>query len=136
MQLSKAECGNNYRTFYSYPDTYADAFPDDYESFYKGRQKGTVCGLDPQYCDETHLKWPSGKPLLDKDNKWLDDITKWPVCTLTPEEMKAKSGNVPATVVPHISCKIIARPCCIGKIEKSRTCQQYRTETQALCFRL
>ena len=113
MQLSEAECTGNYKTFYSY-DNYAAEFREDYQSLYYPRKKGTVCGLDPLYCDETHLKWPSGKPLLDKNNNWLDDITQWPICTLKPEEMKKKTAGVPSNIVPHIKCKIIARPCCIG----------------------
>ena len=96
MQLSEAECTGNYKTFYSY-ENYAAESGEDYQSLYYPRKKGTVCGLDPLYCDETHLKWPSGKPLLDKNNNWLDDITQWPICTLKPEEMKKKTSGVPSS---------------------------------------
>lgn len=48
---------------------------------YKNRTTGTVCGLDPYYCDETAQIWPDGKIDLDNKSFWVDDIIRWPMCS-------------------------------------------------------
>lgn len=39
-----------------------------------GRISGSVCGLDPKYCDA---------PASIAPYEWPDDITKWPICRKT-----------------------------------------------------
>ncbi|CAK9304500.1 unnamed protein product [Gordionus sp. m RMFG-2023] len=79
---------------------------------------GTVCGQDPNYCDNpksTHLR------------PWPNDLTLWPVC-----KSKSKNEHVMTSkkednsryglendetsylLPPHMSCDIIGKPCCIG----------------------
>jgi membrane associated rhomboid family serine protease len=60
------------------------------------RTSGTVCGQDPRYCES---------PASSHPNEWPDDITKWPLCT-RPTRTRLSE--------PHMSCEVIARPCCIG----------------------
>lgn len=61
------------------------------------RVSGSVCGQDPRYCHEPPSVYPY---------EWPDDITKWPVCRgVVPSQQAAE---------PHMSCEIVARPCCIG----------------------
>ncbi len=59
------------------------------------RISGPVCGLDPHYCDS-----PTGA-------LWPDDVTKWPSCQRMRRPLRR---GAPA----HVTCKVVARPCCIG----------------------
>ena len=68
--------------------------PADREKFYSGRTSGTVCGLDPIYCDDTHTFWPKGEPLLDSEtNEWLDDITQ--VCNFLVSKILSRDPRTP-----------------------------------------
>lgn len=78
-----------------------------------GRVSGPVCGQDPRYC-----LTPASKP----PHEWPDDITLWPICQ---EPLHALIPN------HHMSCEVIARPCCIGiygqcRITTSQHCQFLR----------
>lgn len=57
----------------------------------------TVCGQDPEFClnSSIHsLRWS------------VDDITEWPICL--------ENSKVPEDGPMHLTCEVIARPCCIG----------------------
>lgn len=79
----------------------------------KGRRSGPVCGQDPQYCLS---------PASTHPHEWPDDITQWPIChehTSTTRQYH------------HMSCEVIARPCCIGiygqcRLTTSEHCQFLR----------
>ncbi|KAI5723596.1 hypothetical protein M8J76_008494 [Diaphorina citri] len=73
-----------------------------------GRISGSVCGLDPKFCEA---------PASIQPYEWPDDITKWPIC---------KKASVPAhpshpiqkykdkLAAEHMVCEVIGHPCCIG----------------------
>ncbi|XP_046402403.1 inactive rhomboid protein 1 isoform X2 [Ischnura elegans] len=68
-----------------------------------GRISGSVCGLDPKFCEAP----PSVAPY-----EWPDDITKWPICRKTssiPQKFKYKDK-----AAEHMVCEVIGHPCCIG----------------------
>ena len=61
------------------------------------RLHGPVCGQDPRYCVN-----PISKP----PHIWPDDLRAWPIC---------KTSDIPHRGSPsYMTCKIIAKPCCIG----------------------
>lgn len=72
------------------------------------RTSGTVCGQDPRYCSLPASKAPF---------EWPDDITSWPICQLPLR---------PLLDYPHMTCEVIAKPCCIGIYGQCRiTTQKY-----------
>lgn len=74
----------------------------------RNRTSGTVCGQDPRFCNS-----PASRPPYE----WPDDISRWPVC-LEPQRPRLSDE--------HMSCEIIARPCCIGIYGECRiTTQEY-----------
>ncbi|XP_076679879.1 rhomboid-5 isoform X3 [Andrena cerasifolii] len=83
-----------------------------------GRISGSVCGLDPKFCDA---------PASIAPYEWPDDITKWPICRKTnPFNQRFSrngsqrgTGNFPVgrykdKMAEHMVCEVIGHPCCIG----------------------
>ena len=93
MQSTEDGCSPLLSTFYKwgyYDSTSTKRGPG-------GEITGPVCGLDPRYC-----KSPSSAP----PNEWSHDISQWPVCK--------KTVSLGVGAPPHLTCKVTARPCCIG----------------------
>nr|XP_033335932.1 inactive rhomboid protein 1 isoform X2 [Megalopta genalis] len=82
-----------------------------------GRISGSVCGLDPKFCDA---------PASIAPYEWPDDITKWPICRKTnPFNQRFRNGSQRGTgsfpvgkykhkMAEHMVCEVIGHPCCIG----------------------
>ncbi|XP_066152035.1 uncharacterized protein, partial [Euwallacea fornicatus] len=76
-----------------------------------GRISGSVCGLDPNYCDA---------PASVHPYEWPDDITKWPICRKRNHQISNAVANrrdksAPRDkIVEHMVCEVIGHPCCIG----------------------
>nr|XP_018913799.1 PREDICTED: inactive rhomboid protein 2 isoform X2 [Bemisia tabaci] len=77
-----------------------------------GRLSGSVCGLDPKYCEA---------PASIAPYEWPDDITKWPICRKTTQHHShyhhmdlANLANKDKMTAEHMICEIIGHPCCIG----------------------
>nr|XP_012144494.1 PREDICTED: inactive rhomboid protein 1 isoform X3 [Megachile rotundata] len=83
-----------------------------------GRISGSVCGLDPKFCDA---------PASIAPYEWPDDITKWPICRKTNSfnQRFSRNGsqrgntNFPVgrykdKMAEHMVCEVIGHPCCIG----------------------
>ncbi|XP_032674700.1 inactive rhomboid protein 1 isoform X4 [Odontomachus brunneus] len=83
-----------------------------------GRISGSVCGLDPKFCDA---------PASIAPYEWPDDITKWPICRKTnpfnqrfsKNGSQRGNGNFPIgrykdKMAEHMVCEVIGHPCCIG----------------------
>ncbi|KAL0115580.1 hypothetical protein PUN28_010828 [Cardiocondyla obscurior] len=81
-----------------------------------GRISGSVCGLDPKFCDA---------PASVAPYEWPDDITKWPICRKTNpfnqrfSKNAGQRGNFPIgrykdKMAEHMVCEVIGHPCCIG----------------------
>ncbi|KAL3066823.1 hypothetical protein OYC64_016720 [Pagothenia borchgrevinki] len=87
VQTLKPDCSETLATFIKWKDEPVDI----------NRSSGSVCHQDPRVCEE---------PASAEPHVWLNDITKWPVCTLP------KQWN--HTGYRHMDCKIKGRPCCIG----------------------
>ncbi|XP_060521627.1 inactive rhomboid protein 1 isoform X2 [Cylas formicarius] len=92
VQSSQADCSKIISKWKKW--TSGDAGPG-------GRISGSVCGLDPKYCDA---------PASVHPYEWPDDITKWPICRKARRE-KGSSRDKPAE---HMVCEVIGHPCCIG----------------------
>lgn len=54
---------------------------------------GTVCGLDPQFCQSPN----------NLTGAWKNDITEWPICQ-----------SVLPSSEDYMTCNIIGKPCCVG----------------------
>lgn len=77
-----------------------------------GRISGSVCGLDPKYCDA---------PL---SFEWPDDITKWPICRKT--NSFSHRSRLKDHTAEHMVCEIIGHPCCTGVYGECRiTTKEY-----------
>ena len=50
-------------------------------------------------------KWTSSNP---------DDITRWPKCSASIDEMREIGTKAGRDIPPWMSCNVNARPCCIG----------------------
>jgi hypothetical protein len=141
LQTEESLCKNQFYKYLSY-ENYKKDNEDDYKKYYNGRISGTVCGLDPYHCGNKQ-NWENnqGQPNLiefkppncqaincsmdseecrekriacshsREDIRWKDDITKWPVCTA---KNITKLTEFPSIPIESMTCKIIARPCCIG----------------------
>lgn len=60
-----------------------------------GRISGSVCGLDPKYCDA---------PASIAPHEWPDDITKWPICRKTnSNSQRFRFKDNPAE---HMVCEV------------------------------
>ncbi|XP_019880936.2 uncharacterized protein LOC109608827 isoform X3 [Aethina tumida] len=70
-----------------------------------GRMSGSVCGLDPKFCDSP----PSVAPY-----EWPDDITKWPICRKANTQFSTQKRPKKDPQAEHMVCEVIGHPCCIG----------------------
>ncbi|EFN63503.1 Rhomboid family member 1 [Camponotus floridanus] len=109
VQSSKADCSNTISTWKKWGP--GDNGPG-------GRISGSVCGLDPKFCDA---------PASVAPYEWPDDITKWPICRKTnpfnhrfsKNANQRGNANFPIgrykdKMAEHMVCEIIGHPCCIG----------------------
>lgn len=101
VQSSQADCSKTISTWKKW--TSGDTGPG-------GRISGSVCGLDPKYCDAP----PSVHPY-----EWPDDITKWPICRKTNTQIsqsvaKRDKGGTKDRSAEHMVCEVIGHPCCLG----------------------
>ncbi|XP_073997188.1 rhomboid-5 isoform X6 [Rhodnius prolixus] len=69
-----------------------------------GRISGSVCGLDPKYCEA---------PASVAPYEWPDDITKWPICRKTSSPVQ-RARPKDKLAAEHMVCEVIGHPCCIG----------------------
>ena len=101
VQVTRYECSTLLSTFHKWSPS--SPGPD-------GRMSGPVCGQDPRYCSA---------PASRNVHTWLDDVTRWPVCHVPslPRSQTVQWGAPNARLSPapdHMTCEIVARPCCIG----------------------
>lgn len=99
VQSSKADCSETISTWNKWT-------PKDSEKGPGGRISGSVCGLDPNFCDA---------PASVAPYEWPDDITKWPICRKTnTSASKQNRTRTPDKRLEHMVCEVIGHPCCIG----------------------
>lgn len=80
-----------------------------------GRISGSVCGLDPKYCDA---------PASIAPYEWPDDITKWPICRKT--NSFSHRFRLKDHTAEHMVCEVIGHPCCTGVYGECRiTTKEY-----------
>ena len=80
-----------------------------------GRISGSVCGLDPKYCDA---------PASIAPYEWPDDITKWPICRKT--NSFSHRFRLKDHTAEHMICEVIGHPCCTGVYGECRiTTKEY-----------
>lgn len=80
-----------------------------------GRISGSVCGLDPKYCDA---------PASIAPYEWPDDITKWPICRKT--NSFSHRFRIKDHTAEHMVCEVIGHPCCTGVYGECRiTTKEY-----------
>ncbi|XP_066588162.1 inactive rhomboid protein 1 isoform X3 [Prorops nasuta] len=108
VQSSKADCSNTISRWKKWGP--GDSGPG-------GRISGSVCGLDPKFCDA---------PASIAPYEWPDDITKWPICRKTTfnqrfskDSNQRGNANFPIgrykdKMAEHMVCEVIGHPCCIG----------------------
>lgn len=99
VQSSQADCSKTISTWKKWPT--GDSGPI-------GRISGSVCGLDPKFCDA---------PASVHPYEWPDDITKWPICRKkanNPMLPSKKPGGAKDKIAEHMVCEVIGHPCCIG----------------------
>ncbi|GAU98687.1 hypothetical protein RvY_09801 [Ramazzottius varieornatus] len=89
VQSSHSKCSKTMATFHKWPGNVKHS--DE-------RLSGSVCGLDPRYCED---------PVSTGPHAWPDDITRWPVC-------KTKANISMSTAPPHMTCEVVGHPCCTG----------------------
>ncbi|XP_062559314.1 inactive rhomboid protein 1-like isoform X1 [Armigeres subalbatus] len=68
-----------------------------------GRISGSVCGLDPKFCDA---------PASIAPHEWPDDITKWPICR--KNNQVSQKFRMKDHTAEHMVCEVIGHPCCMG----------------------
>ncbi|XP_058459322.1 inactive rhomboid protein 1-like isoform X2 [Malaya genurostris] len=68
-----------------------------------GRISGSVCGLDPKYCEA---------PASIAPHEWPDDITKWPICR--KNNQVSQKFRFKDHTAEHMVCEVIGHPCCVG----------------------
>ncbi|XP_055597865.1 inactive rhomboid protein 1-like isoform X1 [Uranotaenia lowii] len=68
-----------------------------------GRISGSVCGLDPKYCEA---------PASIAPHEWPDDITKWPICRRNNQV--SQKFRFKDHTAEHMVCEVIGHPCCMG----------------------
>ncbi|XP_064071946.1 inactive rhomboid protein 1 isoform X2 [Vanessa tameamea] len=95
VQSSKADCSNTISTWKKWSSG---------ESGPGGRISGSVCGLDPKFCEAPRSIAP---------HEWPDDITKWPICRKSVLDGSAAVGRA-GHAAEHMACEVIGHPCCIG----------------------
>ncbi|EDV90944.1 GH23944 [Drosophila grimshawi] len=80
-----------------------------------GRISGSVCGLDPKFCDA---------PASIVPYEWPDDITKWPICRKT--NSFSQRYRYKDHTAEHMVCEVIGHPCCTGLYGECRiTTREY-----------
>ncbi|XP_023167857.1 inactive rhomboid protein 1 isoform X2 [Drosophila hydei] len=80
-----------------------------------GRISGSVCGLDPKFCDA---------PASIAPYEWPDDITKWPICRKT--NSFSQRYRYKDHTAEHMICEVIGHPCCTGVYGECRiTTREY-----------
>ncbi|XP_015024157.2 inactive rhomboid protein 1 isoform X1 [Drosophila virilis] len=80
-----------------------------------GRISGSVCGLDPKFCDA---------PASIAPYEWPDDITKWPICRKT--NSFSQRYRYKDHTAEHMVCEVIGHPCCTGLYGECRiTTREY-----------
>ncbi|KRG07364.1 inactive rhomboid protein 1 isoform X2 [Drosophila mojavensis] len=80
-----------------------------------GRISGSVCGLDPKFCDA---------PASIAPYEWPDDITKWPICRKT--NSFSQRYRYKDHTAEHMVCEVIGHPCCTGVYGECRiTTREY-----------
>ncbi|XP_037925866.1 inactive rhomboid protein 1 [Hermetia illucens] len=80
-----------------------------------GRISGSVCGLDPKFCDA---------PASIAPYEWPDDITKWPICRKT--NSFSQRFRFKDQTAEHMVCEVIGHPCCTGVFGECRiTTREY-----------
>ncbi|XP_047994926.1 inactive rhomboid protein 1 isoform X2 [Leguminivora glycinivorella] len=95
VQSSKADCSNTISTWKKW---------NNMEAGPGGRISGSVCGLDPKFCEAPRSIAP---------HEWPDDITKWPICRKSVIDGSAAAGRA-GHAAEHMACEVIGHPCCIG----------------------
>lgn len=111
LQRTKNACQSNWHSWNeSTPETPALA-PATFNR--RPRLSGPVCGQDPRYCLRPDSNYP---------HEWPDDISLWPICHAPLTSTKD---------IPHMSCEVVGRPCCIGiygqcRLTTSQDCQFLR----------
>ncbi|CAH0563837.1 unnamed protein product [Brassicogethes aeneus] len=96
VQSTQSDCSKTISTFKKW--TAGEAGPG-------GRISGSVCGLDPKFCDA---------PASVHPYEWPDDITKWPICRKTNTQFSTQKKAPRDKLAEHMVCEIIGHPCCIG----------------------
>lgn len=98
VQSSQADCSKTISTWKKWSAG---------ESGPGGRISGSVCGLDPKFCDA---------PASVHPYEWPDDITKWPICrkTNTQSSIQKRGPGTRDRLAEHMVCEVIGHPCCIG----------------------
>ncbi|XP_039290855.1 inactive rhomboid protein 1 isoform X2 [Nilaparvata lugens] len=98
VQSSKQDCSDTISTWKKW--SAGDQGPG-------GRLSGSVCGLDPKYCEA---------PASIHPYEWPDDITKWPICrkSYPPSSGLTRLSNSDRLAAEHMVCEVIGHPCCIG----------------------
>ncbi|XP_068084541.1 inactive rhomboid protein 1 isoform X2 [Anabrus simplex] len=101
VQSSQADCSHSIFALQNTISTWkkwsaGDAGPG-------GRISGSVCGLDPKFCEA---------PASIAPYEWPDDITKWPICRKT--NSFTQRFRYKDKMAEHMVCEVIGHPCCIG----------------------
>uniref|UniRef100_A0A1B6BZ94 Peptidase S54 rhomboid domain-containing protein n=1 Tax=Clastoptera arizonana TaxID=38151 RepID=A0A1B6BZ94_9HEMI len=98
VQSSQADCSKTISTWKKWSPG---------ESGPGGRISGSVCGLDPKFCEA---------PASIAPYEWPDDITKWPICRKTYSANHQQQGlrQKDKMTAEHMVCEVIGHPCCIG----------------------
>ncbi|XP_074027428.1 rhomboid-5 isoform X2 [Leptinotarsa decemlineata] len=96
VQSSQADCSKTISTWKKW--SMGDAGPG-------GRISGSVCGLDPKFCDA---------PASVHPYEWPDDITKWPICRKTNTQFSIQKNLPKDKLAEHMVCEVIGHPCCMG----------------------
>lgn len=95
VQSSQADCSKTISTWKKW--SAGDSGPG-------GRISGSVCGLDPKFCEA---------PASVAPYEWPDDITKWPICRKT-NSISQQRFRYKDKMAEHMVCEVIGHPCCIG----------------------
>ncbi|ESO93377.1 hypothetical protein LOTGIDRAFT_119360 [Lottia gigantea] len=91
-QMTKSRCSTILSTF----EKWSEDSPGP-----GGRVSGSVCGLDPRYCE---------KPSSVAPFEWDQDIIKWPIC----ETSNIPNRSLASPDDRHMTCELVGHPCCHG----------------------
>nr|CAD7442009.1 unnamed protein product [Timema bartmani] len=87
VQSSQADCSKTISTWKKW--SAGDSGPG-------GRISGSVCGLDPKFCEA---------PASVAPYEWPDDITKWPICRKTNSNPQMRS-RYKDKIADHMVCEV------------------------------